>query len=54
MQALLGGDGRISVVQAAGLAPGQRVVTRGTAMLKALIPAGDAPADGADVAGKTE
>ena len=54
VQALLGGDGRVSVVQAAGLAPGQRVVTRGTAMLKALIPAGDAPADGADVAGKTE
>ncbi len=54
VQALLGGDGRISVVQAAGLAPGQRVVTRGTAMLKALIPAGDAPADGADVAGKAE
>ena len=54
VQALLGGDGRISVVQAAGLAPGQRVVTRGTAMLKALIPAGAAPAGGADAAGKAE
>lgn len=37
---VLGSDGTTSVVIADGLAPGQQVVTRGTAMLKALIPAG--------------
>ncbi|MCD7100369.1 efflux RND transporter periplasmic adaptor subunit [Stenotrophomonas sp. MMGLT7] len=39
VQALLGGDRDTSIVLAPGLAPGAQVVTRGTAMLKSLIPA---------------
>ncbi|TGY31032.1 MULTISPECIES: efflux RND transporter periplasmic adaptor subunit [Stenotrophomonas] len=55
VQALLGGDANTSIVSAAGLAPGVRVVTRGTVMLKSLIPVqAAAPADaGADPAAAT-
>ena len=35
----LGGDDRIRVVQASGLAPGMDVVTSGTSTLKSMIPA---------------
>lgn len=49
-----GGDTRIHVVRAAGLTSGAQVVVRGTAVLKALIPAsGPTVANGA-AAGKTE
>ncbi len=39
VQELLGGDEAISIVRADGLGPGAQVVTRGTALLKSLIPA---------------
>ncbi|HEY9240082.1 MAG TPA: efflux RND transporter periplasmic adaptor subunit, partial [Burkholderiaceae bacterium] len=39
VQELLGGDEATSIVRAAGLSPGAQVVTRGTALLKSLIPA---------------
>lgn len=39
VQEVLGGDEAISIVRADGLRPGEQVVTRGTALLKSLIPA---------------
>ncbi|KAF1712226.1 efflux transporter periplasmic adaptor subunit [Pseudoxanthomonas kalamensis DSM 18571] len=39
VQALLGGDDSVSVVQATGLDAEARVVTRGTVLLKSLVPA---------------
>ncbi len=39
VQEVLGGDEVTSIVRAAGLSPGAQVVTRGTALLKSLIPA---------------
>lgn len=39
VQELLGGDETTSIVRASGLKPGAEVVTRGTALLKSLIPA---------------
>jgi multidrug efflux pump subunit AcrA (membrane-fusion protein) len=53
VQALLGGDGRISVVQAAGLAPGQRGHSRHRDA-EGADSCRRCPADGADVAGKAE
>ncbi|MBU6260869.1 MAG: HlyD family efflux transporter periplasmic adaptor subunit, partial [Burkholderiales bacterium] len=38
VQELLGGDADTSIVRAAGLQAGAQVVTRGTALLKSLIP----------------
>lgn len=39
VQRVLGSDGEHAVIQADGLKPGQSVVSRGTAMLKAMVPA---------------
>lgn len=39
VQRVLGSDGEHAVIQAAGLQPGQSVVSRGTALLKAMVPA---------------
>lgn len=39
VQRVLGSDGEHAVILAAGLQPGQSVVSRGTAMLKAMVPA---------------
>jgi RND family efflux transporter MFP subunit len=39
VQRVLGNDGDHAVIVAAGLQPGQSVVSRGTAMLKAMVPA---------------